>query len=76
MVFYCTQTITLDSDSTPVLQVKTHRSKAGKMETSHYKVTVSRLRARLSVKMSYNTHKGEMTVEGYPDVRYYRYFIV
>lgn len=40
------------------------------METSHYKVTVSRLRARLSITISYNTLKGEMTVEGYPDVRY------
>lgn len=62
------QTITLDCDSTPVFQIKTHRQKAGKMETSHYKVTVSRLRARLTIKMSYNTLKGEMTIEGYPDV--------
>lgn len=38
------------------------------METSHYKVTISRLRARLSIKISYNTLKGEMMVEGYPDV--------
>ncbi|XP_031640372.1 uncharacterized protein LOC116352154 isoform X2 [Contarinia nasturtii] len=62
-------TITLDSDSTPVLQIKTHHLRAGKMETSHYKVTVSRLRARLTIKMSYNTLKGEMMVEGYPDIR-------
>lgn len=40
------------------------------METSHYKVTVSRLRARLTIKISYTTLKGEMMVEGYPDVRY------
>lgn len=62
------QVITLDSDSTPVLQIKAHRQKAGKTETSHYKVTISRLRARLNIAISYNTHKGEMTVEGYPDV--------
>lgn len=58
----------MDSDSTPVFQIKTHRLRAGKMETSHYKVTVSRLRARLNIKMSYTTLKGEMAVEGYPDV--------
>lgn len=63
------QTITLDSDSTPVLQIKAHRSRAGKVETSHYKVTISRLRARMNITISYNTHKGEMAVEGYPDVR-------
>lgn len=69
-IFVCfhSQSITLDSDSTPVLQIKTHRLKSGKMETSHYKVTVSRLRARLTIKISYTTLKGEMTVEGYPDV--------
>ncbi|XP_055317774.1 uncharacterized protein LOC129576560 isoform X8 [Sitodiplosis mosellana] len=62
-------TITLDSDATPVFQIKVHRLRAGKMETSHYKVTVSRLRARLSIKISYTTLKGEMMVEGYPDIR-------
>lgn len=62
------KTITLDCDSTPVFQIKTHRQRGGKLETSHYKVTVSRLRARLTIKMSYNTLKGEMTIEGYPDV--------
>lgn len=69
------QTITLDCDSTPVFQIKTHRQRSGKMETSHYKVTVSRLRARLAVKISYNTHKGEMMVEGYPDVSLSNYKI-
>jgi len=52
----------------PVLQVKTFRQKAGKVETSHYKVTVSRFRARMAIPMNYNTLKGEMRVEGYPDV--------
>lgn len=64
------QTITLDSDATPVFQIKTHRPRAAKIETSHYKVTVSRLRARMNIKLSYTTHKGEMMVEGYPDVSY------
>lgn len=52
----------------PVLQVKTYRQKSGKVETAHYKATVSRLRARLVTAMSYNTLKGDMRVEGFPDV--------
>lgn len=62
--------ITLDCDATPVFQIKTHRLKGGKLETSHYKVTVSRFRARLSITISYNSLKGEMKVEGYPDVSF------
>ncbi|BFG06573.1 uncharacterized protein DMAD_05038 [Drosophila madeirensis] len=61
--------ITFDCDAMPVLQVKTFRQKSGKVETSHYKVTVSRFRARMAIPMNYNTLKGEMRVEGYPDVR-------
>lgn len=60
--------ISLDCDAMPVLQVKTYRQKSGKVETAHYKATVSRLRARLVTSMSYNTLKGEMRVEGFPDV--------
>lgn len=52
----------------PVLQVKTYRQKSGKVETAHYKVTVSRLRARLVTAMSYNSLKGDMRIEGFPDV--------
>lgn len=62
------KTITLDCDATPVLQIKAHRLKAGRLETSHYKVTISRFRARLSTRMNYNTLKGEAVIEGYPDV--------
>lgn len=62
-------TITCDCDATPVLQVKAFRQKSGKVETSHYKVTVSRFRGRLSADMNYNTLKGEMKIEGYPDIR-------
>nr|NP_001137717.1 uncharacterized protein Dmel_CG10737, isoform N [Drosophila melanogaster]ACL83171.1 uncharacterized protein Dmel_CG10737, isoform N [Drosophila melanogaster] len=61
--------ITFDCDAMPVLQVKTFRQKSGKVETSHYKVTVSRFRARMAIPMNYNSLKGEMRVEGYPDVR-------
>lgn len=55
----------------PVLQVKTFRQKSGKVETSHYKVTVSRFRARIANAMNYNTLKGDMRVEGFPDVSIY-----
>ncbi|XP_054736439.1 uncharacterized protein LOC129243435 isoform X13 [Anastrepha obliqua] len=61
--------ITFDCDAQPVLQVKTFRQKAGKADVSHYKVTVSRFRARMATAMNYNNLKGEMKVDGYPDIR-------
>ncbi|XP_065366871.1 uncharacterized protein LOC135959756 isoform X4 [Calliphora vicina] len=61
--------ITFDCDAMPVLQVKTFRQRSGKVETSHYKVTVSRFRARIANAMNYNTLKGDMRVEGFPDIR-------
>lgn len=64
------QTITLDCEAMPVLQIKTFRQKSGKVETSHYKATVSRLRARLAIALSYNTLKGDMRAEGFPDVSF------
>lgn len=68
------QLITFDCDAQPVLQVKTFRQKAGKVDTSHYKVTVSRFRGRMATAMNYNSLKGEMKVDGYPDVsgRFFR----
>lgn len=58
----------MDIDSTPVLQIKAFRQKSGKVEISHYKATVSRFRGHLSTKINYLTLKGDMKVEGYPDV--------
>lgn len=60
--------ITFDCEATPVLQVKSFRQKFGKVDTSHYKLTVSRFRGRMTANMNYNNLKGEMQVEGYPDV--------
>lgn len=57
----------------PVLQVKTFRQKSGKVETSHYKATVSRLRTRLITNVSYTTLKGDVRVEGFPDVSYMKF---
>ncbi|XP_055704941.1 uncharacterized protein LOC129802840 isoform X12 [Phlebotomus papatasi] len=62
-------TITMDCECTPVLQVKAFRQKSGKVETSHYKATVSRFRGRLTTKMDYYKLNGEMRTEGYPDIR-------
>uniref|UniRef100_A0A1L8DNC0 Protein kinase c conserved region 1 n=1 Tax=Nyssomyia neivai TaxID=330878 RepID=A0A1L8DNC0_9DIPT len=62
-------TITMDCECTPVLQVKAFRQKSGKVETSHYKATVSRFRGRLTIKMDYYKLLGEMRCEGYPDIR-------
>ncbi|GAB0086889.1 uncharacterized protein DMENIID0001_011000 [Sergentomyia squamirostris] len=62
-------TITMDCDCTPVLQVKAFRQKAGKVETSHYKATVSRFRGRLTTKMDYYKLLGDTRIEGYPDIR-------
>ncbi|XP_073814207.1 uncharacterized protein isoform X40 [Musca autumnalis] len=61
--------ITFDCDAMPVFQVKAFRQKSGKVETSHYKLTVSRFRARIANAMNYNTLKGDMRVEGFPDIR-------
>lgn len=61
--------ITFDCDAMPVFQVKAFRQKSGKVEASHYKLTVSRFRARIANAMNYNTLKGDMRVEGFPDVR-------
>lgn len=62
------QTITMDCECTPVLQLKAYRQKAGKIETSHYKATVSRFRGRLTIKMDYYKLFGDMKTEGYPEV--------
>lgn len=70
------QTITLDCEATPVLQIKTFRQKSGKVETSHYKATIARLRARLMIALSYNTFKGDMRAEGFPDVSFYLFHTI
>ncbi|XP_055693590.1 uncharacterized protein LOC129795997 isoform X21 [Lutzomyia longipalpis] len=62
-------TITMDCECTPVLQVKAFRQKSGKVETSHYKATISRFRGRLTIKMDYYKLLGDMRCEGYPDIR-------
>lgn len=57
-----------DVDTTPVLQIKAFKSTNQKTEVSHYKATISRLKSRVSVIVNYFALKGEMKLEGYPDV--------
>lgn len=59
----------MDCECTPVLQLKAFRQKAGKIETSHYKATVSRFRGRLTVRMDYYKLFGDLKTEGYPEIR-------
>uniref|UniRef100_A0A182JVM4 Phorbol-ester/DAG-type domain-containing protein n=1 Tax=Anopheles christyi TaxID=43041 RepID=A0A182JVM4_9DIPT len=58
-----------DVDTTPVLQIKAFKSSNQKTEVSHYKATVSRLKSRVSVIVNYFALKGEMKLEGYPDIK-------
>lgn len=68
-IFFLFQNITWDLESTPVLQVKAYRLKSGKTEVSHYKATISRLRGHISTKINYLTLKGDLKIEGFPDIR-------
>lgn len=60
--------ITMDVESTVVLQVKAFRQLAGKTDVLHYRATI-RFKGHLSIVMNYTTLIGEMRVEGYPDVK-------
>uniref|UniRef100_A0A182IJY2 Phorbol-ester/DAG-type domain-containing protein n=1 Tax=Anopheles atroparvus TaxID=41427 RepID=A0A182IJY2_ANOAO len=58
-----------DVDTTPVLQIKAFKSSNQKTEVSHYKATISRLKSRVGVIVNYFALKGEMKLEGYPDIK-------
>lgn len=60
--------ITMDVESTVVLQVKAFRQVSGKTDVLHYRATI-RFKGHLSIAMNYTTLVGEMRVEGYPDVK-------
>ncbi|XP_055593090.1 uncharacterized protein LOC129744537 [Uranotaenia lowii] len=55
--------------SSPVLQIKAFKSTNQKTEISHYKATVSRLKSRMSLIINFFALKGEMKVEGFPDIK-------
>ncbi|XP_053689737.1 uncharacterized protein LOC128738547 isoform X2 [Sabethes cyaneus] len=58
-----------DVETTPVLQIKAFKSTNQKTDVSHYKATVSRLKTRMSVIINFFGLKGEMKVEGFPDIK-------
>lgn len=58
-----------DLEATPVLQIKAFKSTNQKTDVSHYKATVSRLKTRMSLIINYFALKGEMKVEGFPDIK-------
>ncbi|XP_063696734.1 uncharacterized protein LOC134827822 [Culicoides brevitarsis] len=61
--------LTCDCDCNVVFQAKTFTNNNDKVEVSHYKVTVSRFKARLAIVMNYITLKGNMRIEGYPEIK-------
>ncbi|KAG5678413.1 hypothetical protein PVAND_008088 [Polypedilum vanderplanki] len=60
--------VTMDIETTLVLQVKAFRQVSGKADVLHYRVNV-RFRGHLSVTMNYTALVGEMRIEGYPDIK-------
>jgi C2 domain len=60
--------ITMDIETTIVLQVKAFRQVSGKADVLHYRATI-RFKGHLSIAMNYLNLVGEMRVEGYPDVK-------
>lgn len=61
--------ITMDVETTIVLQVKAFRQVSGKADVLHYRATVSRFKGHMSVTINYTSLVGEMRVEGYPDIK-------
>lgn len=60
--------ITMDVETTIVLQIKAFRQVSGKADVLHYRATI-RFKGHLSIAINYTTLIGEMRVEGYPDVK-------
>ncbi|CRK95952.1 CLUMA_CG009396, isoform A [Clunio marinus] len=60
--------ITMDVETTIVVQVKAFRQLSGKADVLHYRVTI-RFKGHLSVTMNYMTLVGDMRIEGYPEVK-------
>ena len=58
--------ITFDVETTIILQVKAHRLVNQRDDTLHYRVTIARLKARLSSQMDYTQLIGSARLDGYP----------
>ncbi|XP_063229821.1 uncharacterized protein LOC134534973 isoform X2 [Bacillus rossius redtenbacheri] len=62
-------TITCDCEATPALQLKAFRQKGDKVEVSHYRVNVNRLRARLNVVCITEKMIADVKCDGWPDIK-------
>lgn len=60
--------ITMDVETTLVLQIKAFRQIAGKADVLHYRANV-RFKGHLSTTMNYTALVGEMRMEGYPEIK-------
>lgn len=60
--------VTMNVDSTLVMQVKAFRHVSERTDVLHYRVSV-KLRGNLSVAMNYTALIGEMRIEGKPDLK-------
>ncbi|XP_059484473.1 uncharacterized protein LOC132201927 isoform X2 [Neocloeon triangulifer] len=62
-------TITCDFEATPALQLKAFRQKGEKVEVSHYRVNVNRLRARLNLSVLTEKLLVDAKFDGWPDIK-------
>lgn len=60
--------ITMDVETTLVLQIKAFRQIAGKADVLHYRANI-RFKGHTSTAMNYTTLVGEMRMEGYPEIK-------
>jgi hypothetical protein len=65
---FSSQTITCDFEASPALQLKAFRQKGEKVEVSHYRVNVNRLRARLNIFILTEKLIVDAKFDGWPDV--------
>ncbi|XP_046401109.1 phospholipid transfer protein C2CD2L isoform X3 [Ischnura elegans] len=62
-------TITCDCEGTPALQLKAFRQKGDKVDVSHYRVNVNRLRARLNIFAISEKLTSDLKFDGWPEVK-------
>lgn len=63
------QTLTCDCEATPAFQLKCVRKKGDKIETSHYRVNVNRLRARLNIFCVTEKLQADLKCDGWPEIK-------
>lgn len=62
-------TITCDCEVTPSMQLKAFRQKGDKVETSHYRVDVAKLRGRLNIFCITEKLQAEVKFDGWPEIK-------